>query len=117
MDDHILESEKLETDSFENNIRPQSLKEYIGQEEITSNLSVFIEASKIRNESLDHGWRNWQTRTFEGRMVYPCGFKSHPSHQNPIYCRLFIIVAVYRVLFLLKFVYNVFPRNYKNVCR
>lgn len=54
MDDHILESEKLETDSFENNIRPQSLKEYIGQEEITSNLSVFIEASKIRNESLDH---------------------------------------------------------------
>ena len=54
MDDHILESEKLETDSFENNIRPQSLKEYICQEEITSNLSVFIEASKIRNESLDH---------------------------------------------------------------
>ena len=54
MDDHILESEKLETDSFENNIRPQSLKEYIGQEEITSNLSVFIEASKIRNESLYH---------------------------------------------------------------
>ena len=54
MDDHILESEKLETDSFENNIRPQSLKEYIGQEEVTSNLSVFIEASKIRNESLDH---------------------------------------------------------------
>lgn len=54
MDNHILESEKQETDVFENNIRPQSLKEYIGQEEITSNLSVFIEASKIRNESLDH---------------------------------------------------------------
>ena len=54
MDEHILESEKLATDSFENNIRPQSLKEYIGQEEITSNLSVFIEASKMRNESLDH---------------------------------------------------------------
>ena len=54
MDNHILESEKQETDIFENNIRPQSLKEYIGQEEITSNLSVFIEASKIRNESLDH---------------------------------------------------------------
>ena len=29
MDEHILESEKLATDSFENNIRPQSLKEYI----------------------------------------------------------------------------------------
>ena len=29
------------------------------------------------------GWRNWQTRTFEGRMVTPCGFKSRSSHQTP----------------------------------
>ena len=28
------------------------------------------------------GWRNRQTRTFEGRVVTPCGFKSHPSHQQ-----------------------------------
>ena len=54
MEEDILDSEKLESDTFENNIRPQSLKEYIGQEEITGNLKVFIEASKIRNESLDH---------------------------------------------------------------
>ena len=54
MEEDILDSEKLESDTFENNIRPQSLKEYVGQEEITSNLRVFIEASKIRNESLDH---------------------------------------------------------------
>ena len=26
------------------------------------------------------GWRNRQTRTFEGRVVYPCRFKSGPSH-------------------------------------
>lgn len=25
-------------------------------------------------------WRNWQTRTFEGRMVLPYGFKSHRPH-------------------------------------
>ena len=30
------------------------------------------------------GWRNWQTRTFEGRMVKPCEFKSHPRHQRRI---------------------------------
>ncbi len=54
MEENILDNEKLESDTFENNIRPQSLKEYVGQEEITSNLKVFIEASKIRNESLDH---------------------------------------------------------------
>lgn len=27
------------------------------------------------------GWRNWQTRTFEVRVVYPWGFESPPSHQ------------------------------------
>ncbi len=27
-------------------------------------------------------WRNWQTRTFEGRVVYPYGFKSRLSHQQ-----------------------------------
>ena len=25
-------------------------------------------------------WRNWQTRTFEGRVVHPYGFKSRFSH-------------------------------------
>ncbi len=27
-------------------------------------------------------WRNWQTRTFEGRVVTPDGFKSRFSHQT-----------------------------------
>ena len=27
-------------------------------------------------------WRNWQTRTFEVRVVYPWGFESPPSHQK-----------------------------------
>ena len=53
-DDRILEAEKTNEDLFENNIRPQSLKEYVGQKEITDNLHVFIEAAKIREESLDH---------------------------------------------------------------
>ena len=53
-DEKILDAEEQASDGFEANIRPQSLKEYVGQEEITSNLKVFIEASKIRNESLDH---------------------------------------------------------------
>lgn len=53
-EERILDVEKLESDNFETNIRPQSLKEYVGQEEITSNLKVFIEAAKIRDEALDH---------------------------------------------------------------
>ena len=31
------------------------------------------------------GWRNRQTRTFEGRVVIPCEFKSRPSHQVKSY--------------------------------
>ena len=35
-------------------LRPQSLHEYVGQEEIKSNLSIFMQAAKRRNEALDH---------------------------------------------------------------
>ena len=31
---------------------------------------------------LTREWRNWQTRTFEGRVVTPYGFKSRFSHQK-----------------------------------
>lgn len=53
-DERILDNEELSTDTFECNLRPQTLKEYVGQSEITSNLKVFIEAAKMRNEPLDH---------------------------------------------------------------
>lgn len=53
-DEKILEAEEQEIDNSLQNIRPQSLDEYVGQKEITDNLRVFIQASKIRNESLDH---------------------------------------------------------------
>ena len=38
----------------EDPLRPQALKEYIGQSQLKENLSVFIEAAKQRNEALDH---------------------------------------------------------------
>ena len=53
-DKNILDVEELETDNFEATLRPQTLNDYIGQEEIKSNLKVFIEAAKMRNEDLDH---------------------------------------------------------------
>ena len=39
---------------FEDKLRPQSLEEFIGQENIKKNLRIFIEAAKKRNEHLDH---------------------------------------------------------------
>ncbi len=41
-------------DVFDQTIRPQNLDEYVGQEELKDNISVFIKACKMRNESLDH---------------------------------------------------------------
>ena len=35
-------------------LRPQSLTEYIGQEQVKKNLQVFIEAARTRQEALDH---------------------------------------------------------------
>ena len=40
--------------STELTLRPQSLKEYVGQSEMKHNLAVFIGAAKKRNEPLDH---------------------------------------------------------------
>lgn len=39
---------------FDRSLRPQLLNDFIGQDKITSNLNVFIQAAKERGESLDH---------------------------------------------------------------
>jgi len=39
---------------FEQSLRPQRLAEYIGQERVKSNLSVFLRAARQRGEALDH---------------------------------------------------------------
>jgi len=43
-----------EDQAVEGSLRPRSLEEYVGQEKVRANLSVFIEAARGRNESLDH---------------------------------------------------------------
>ena len=50
----ILNEDIISGDEFENNIRPQKLSDYIGQDVVKENIDVFIKAAKIRNESLDH---------------------------------------------------------------
>ncbi len=53
--ERIVEIEKFTSDeSIENSLRPSAWNDYIGQKQIKKNLSVFIEASKKRSESLDH---------------------------------------------------------------
>ena len=54
MDERIITNRELSEDTFEKTIRPDSLDEYIGQSEVKENLSVFIKASLLREEPLDH---------------------------------------------------------------
>jgi len=53
--ERMVEIEKFDYEnSYEANLRPSAWDEYIGQEKIKKNLRVFIQASKKRNEALDH---------------------------------------------------------------
>ena len=55
MTDRLLSSESNAFDEqFELSLRPQRLSQYIGQQKVKENLKIFIEAAKLREESLDH---------------------------------------------------------------
>ena len=55
MDDRVVSGEEqLDDEVLESSIRPLVLDEYIGQSEVKENIHVFIEAAKMRNETLDH---------------------------------------------------------------
>src|SRR5216684_3005235 len=41
-------------EAFERSLRPKSLAEYVGQEKIRGQLSIFVEAARKRKEALDH---------------------------------------------------------------
>lgn len=49
----ILSAEVITTDQ-EFNLRPNYLQEFVGQEQIKANLSIFIQAARNRGEPLDH---------------------------------------------------------------
>lgn len=53
-EERVVTSKELKEDTFEKTIRPDSLDEYIGQEDVKINISVFIKSAIMRNESLDH---------------------------------------------------------------
>jgi len=54
MEERIITNHEVEEDTFEESLRPDSIDEYIGQGEVKDNIKVFIEAAKMREESLDH---------------------------------------------------------------
>ena len=55
-DDRIInpELESEGEEKLEYTIRPQTLKEYIGQDKVKENMKIYIEAAKKRGDALDH---------------------------------------------------------------
>ncbi|MBR3102735.1 MAG: Holliday junction branch migration DNA helicase RuvB [Lachnospiraceae bacterium] len=55
MPKRMIETTYTEEDvQIETTLRPQFLKDYVGQEKIKANLQVYIDAAKERGDSLDH---------------------------------------------------------------
>lgn len=53
-EERVVTNRELQEDSFESSIRPDSIDEYIGQSDVKENIKIFIDAAKMRNETLDH---------------------------------------------------------------
>lgn len=54
MERMVSEQLQIGDESIEASIRPSNFDQYIGQDKIKHNLQIFIEAAKMRNETLDH---------------------------------------------------------------
>ena len=54
VENRLVSTKYMPEDEGDNPLRPRALTEYIGQEKVKQNLSVFIDAAKIRGEALDH---------------------------------------------------------------
>ncbi len=52
--DLITSSLNKSEEELEENLRPSTLEQYVGQDKIKDKLKIFIEAAKMRNEQLDH---------------------------------------------------------------
>ncbi len=54
VEERIVTTSRIRDDDSEGSLRPRNLSEYVGQEKAKENLSVFIEAARMRGEPLDH---------------------------------------------------------------
>ncbi|MBP2652875.1 MAG: ruvB 2 [Firmicutes bacterium] len=53
-EERIIEGKEQDVDSWQLSLRPRRLGEYIGQDQVKENLTVFVQAALSRGEALDH---------------------------------------------------------------
>ena len=88
MERKLIQTEESKEDlSFDPKIRPQFLKDYIGQEKLKETLSIFIEAAKKRKQSLDHclfyGPPGLGKTTISNELGVHCKITSGPAIEKP----------------------------------
>lgn len=75
--------------------------------------SVVKYHSRHKRRTDKRGWRNRQTRTFEGRVVIPCEFKSRSSHQKwkdrRLMSAVFLCIVVLIIYYLFDLLGTRFP--------
>lgn len=54
MEERITAMDEQEADGWQYSLRPRHLAEYIGQDKVKENLSIFVKAAMSRGEALDH---------------------------------------------------------------
>ena len=52
--DRLISNDEQRGDQWQYSLRPRRLVEYIGQDKVKKNLSVFVQAAQMRREALDH---------------------------------------------------------------
>lgn len=50
----LVSPQEIRGDTEENNLRPKTLADYVGQEKVKENLKVYLEAARLRGEPMDH---------------------------------------------------------------
>jgi Holliday junction DNA helicase RuvB len=54
VEERIVAGSEQDSDTWEYSLRPRRLNEYIGQDKVKNNLSIFVQAALSREEALDH---------------------------------------------------------------
>nr|WGD59377.1 Holliday junction branch migration DNA helicase RuvB [Bacillus velezensis] len=92
MDERLVSSAADSHESIiEQSLRPQNLAQYIGQKKVKENLRVFIDAAKMRQETLDHvllyglrvSGKQRLRLSWPMRWVWRCGRRQYPAIERP----------------------------------
>lgn len=54
MDNRVVDMNPLDSDAIDTSLRPKTLSDFIGQQELKSKLDIFLNAARKREEALDH---------------------------------------------------------------